>query len=77
MVENTRPDQSFSLILNHLRSFCRCRFLDHFRYIRYNCGQLEPKSAPFCPLSAEPHVIFDLVVEVTHVARRMTHPVLV
>jgi hypothetical protein len=33
---------------------------------------------PFCPLSAaEPHVLFDLVVEVTHVAPRVTHPVLV
>jgi hypothetical protein len=38
-----------------------------------------PNPHPFCSLSAaEPHVLFDLVVEVTHVAPpRVTHPVLV
>jgi hypothetical protein len=37
-----------------------------------------PNPHPFCPLSvAEPHVLFDLVVEVTHVVSRVTHPVLV
>ena len=77
MVQTTRPNHSFSLILNHLRCFCRCRVLDDFRYIRYNREQLEPKAAPFCPFSAENHVLFDFVVEVTHVAPRVTHPVLV
>jgi hypothetical protein len=26
----TRPDHSFSLILNHLRCFCRCQFFERF-----------------------------------------------
>ena len=35
-VGDSKPLAPTTLIVNHLRCFCRCRFLDDLRYIRYN-----------------------------------------
>ena len=55
---------------------CAASVFRQFSAIRYNLGQLEPKSAPLGPLLAERHVLCDLVAEVAHVLARLAHPVL-
>ena len=56
-----RPDR-FPPLLLFLIIYAapRCRFLDHFRYIRFNLGPFKAYSTPLAHFQRKPIFVFDL-----------------